>query len=140
LLRTNKPIFFTGGTNGKQNFRIQGAICGGGTRSHRSSSHSPCVQDEDYEHVLEQVDAVYLALPNHLHKEYAVRAADAGVHVLCEKPMAVTEQECEAMINAAQNNGVKLMVAYRLHFEKGNLEAISDDQEKTPGKAPHFYL
>jgi glucose-fructose oxidoreductase len=100
----------------------------------------PAFSYEDYEHVLEQVDAVYLALPNHLHKEYAVRAADAGVHVLCEKPMAVTEQECEAMINAAQNNGVKLMVAYRLHFEKGNLEAISDDQEKTPGKAPHFYL
>jgi predicted dehydrogenase len=44
--------------------------------------------------------------------------------VLCEKPMAVTEKDCEAMIEAAGENGVKLMVAYRLHFEKGNLEAI----------------
>jgi len=43
-------------------------------------------------------------LPNHLHREYTVRALDAGVHVLCEKPMAVTEEECEAMIRAAERN------------------------------------
>lgn len=78
----------------------------------------------DYGRVLSNVDAVYLALPNHLHREYAVRAAAAGVHVLCEKPMAVTEEECRAMIKAAEQNDVKLMVAYRLHFEAGNLQAI----------------
>jgi len=70
------------------------------------------------------VDAVYLALPNHMHREYAVRAAEARVHVLCEKPMAVTEKECTEMIDAAEKNGIKLMIAYRLHFEAGNLEAI----------------
>jgi predicted dehydrogenase len=79
---------------------------------------------KDYGRVLSNVDAVYLALPNHLHREYAVRAAAAGVHVLCEKPMAVTEEECRAMIKAADQNQVKLMIAYRLHFEAGNLEAI----------------
>ena len=79
---------------------------------------------KDYGRVLANVDAVYLALPNHLHREYAVRAAAAGVHVLCEKPMAVTEEECRAMIKAAEQNNVKLMIAYRLHFEAGNLEAI----------------
>ncbi len=79
---------------------------------------------DEYDRALESVDAVYLALPNHLHRDYAIRAASAGVHVLCEKPMAVTEKDCEAMIKAAEENGVKLMVAYRLHFEKGNLEAI----------------
>jgi predicted dehydrogenase len=79
---------------------------------------------EDYEHALSQVDAVYLAVPNHLHREYAVRAAAARVHVLCEKPMAVTEQDCQAMIGAAEQTGVKLMIAYRLHFESGNLKAI----------------
>lgn len=79
---------------------------------------------KEYEQSLSQVDAVYLALPNHLHREYAIRAADAGVHVLCEKPMAVTEEECQAMIDAAEQNNVKLMIAYRLHFEAGNLEAI----------------
>ena len=79
---------------------------------------------EDYDQALSVADAVYLVVPNHLHREYAVRALEAGVHVLCEKPMAVTEEECEAMIEAAENNDVKLMVAYRLHFEKANLEGI----------------
>lgn len=70
------------------------------------------------------VDAVYIALPNHLHREYTERAARAGVHVLCEKPMAVTEEDCLSMIRVAEENGVKLMVAYRLHFEEANLKAI----------------
>jgi predicted dehydrogenase len=69
-------------------------------------------------------DAVYIALPNHLHREYTERAARAGVHVLCEKPMAVTEEDCLAMIRVCEENGVKLMVAYRLHFEEANLKAI----------------
>jgi predicted dehydrogenase len=70
------------------------------------------------------VDAVFIALPNHLHREYTVRAARAGVHVLCEKPMAVTERDCEAMIEETDRNGVKLMIAYRLHFEEANLAAV----------------
>lgn len=69
------------------------------------------------------VDAVYLVLPNHLHHDAAVAAANAGIHVLCEKPMAVTEKECEDMIRAADENDVRLMIAYRLHFEEGNLTA-----------------
>lgn len=72
----------------------------------------------------DRIDAVYIALPNNLHREYTVRAARAAVHVLCEKPMAITEQECEAMIRAADDNGVKLMIAYRLHFEEANLRAV----------------
>lgn len=79
---------------------------------------------EDYDRALSEVDAVYLALPNHLHREYTVRAAEAGVHVLCEKPMAVTVDDCHAMIDASENAGTKLMIAYRLHFEAGNLEAV----------------
>jgi len=79
---------------------------------------------EEYEHALSAVDAVYLAGPNNLHRDYAVRAAKAHVNVLCEKPMAVTEDECREMIDAAKLNRVHLMVAYRLHFEAGNLEAI----------------
>jgi glucose-fructose oxidoreductase len=70
------------------------------------------------------VDAVYIALPNSMHAEYSIRAAQAGVHVLCEKPMAVTERECQAMIRAPQKHKVKLMIAYRLHFEEANLKAI----------------
>ena len=72
----------------------------------------------------DDVDAVYIALPNDLHCEYTVRAARAGVHVLCEKPMATSEDECRAMIRACADAGVQLMIAYRLHFEPANLEAI----------------
>jgi predicted dehydrogenase len=81
---------------------------------------------DQFEECLESggIDAVYIALPNHLHREYTERAARAGVHVLCEKPMAVTEEDCLAMIRTAEENGVKLMVAYRLHFEEANLKAI----------------
>ena len=52
------------------------------------------------------VDAVYIALPNTLHREYTVRAARRGVHVLCEKPLATTEAECRAMIDACRRSGV----------------------------------
>jgi len=70
------------------------------------------------------VDAVYIALPNHMHRAYAEPAARAGIHILCEKPMAFEEAECEAMIAEAEKAKVKLMIAYRLHFERGNLQAI----------------
>jgi glucose-fructose oxidoreductase len=70
-----------------------------------------------------EIDAVYIALPNDMHKDYTVRAARAGLHVLCEKPMAVSAGECEEMIAATRDAKVKLMIAYRLHFERANLEA-----------------
>ena len=70
------------------------------------------------------IDAVYIALPNHMHRAYAEAAARAGIHILCEKPMAFEEAECEAMIAEAERAKVKLMIAYRLHFERGNLRAI----------------
>jgi len=71
-----------------------------------------------------EIDAVYIALPNSMHREYTVRAAQAGIHVLCEKPMAVTEEECRDMIRAAAQANVRLMIAYRLHFDKANLSAV----------------
>jgi predicted dehydrogenase len=70
------------------------------------------------------VDAVYIALPNHMHLAYAEAAANAGVHILCEKPLALHEKDCEDIITVVENAGVKFMVAYRLHFERGNLNAI----------------
>jgi predicted dehydrogenase len=79
---------------------------------------------DDYDACLERVDAVYIALPNSLHAEYTIRAAQAGVHVLCEKPMAVTSRDCQAMIDACRRNRVKLMIAYRLHFEEATLGII----------------
>lgn len=93
---------------------------------------------EQYDQALAAVDAVYLTVPNHLHREYAVRALDKGVHVLCEKPMAVTAEECEAMIRAGENSGAKLMIAYRLHFERGNLDAIKIGQSGRLGELRIF--
>lgn len=71
-----------------------------------------------------RLDAVYIATPNSEHCSWTERAAAAGLHVLTEKPMAVTEEECQRMIRATEGRGLWLMVAYRLHFEKVNLEAM----------------
>lgn len=80
----------------------------------------------DYEQLLASgdIDAIYLALPNDMHRQYALPALQRGIHVLLEKPMATSEADCEAMIEAARNGNAKLMIAYRLHFEPATLAAI----------------
>lgn len=85
------------------------------------------------------IDAVYIALPNAMHREYAVRAARAGVHVLCEKPMALRTDECLEMIDTAQDHAVKLMIAYRLHFERANLKALDIVRSGQLGAARIFH-
>ena len=64
-----------------------------------------------------EIGAVYIALPNSMHCEYTVKAAEAGKHVLCEKPMAISSAECRRMIDACKQAKVKLMIAYRIHFD-----------------------
>jgi len=71
-----------------------------------------------------EVDVVYIILPNGLHAEYTVRAAEAGKHVLCEKPMATTVADCERMIAACQKANRQLMIAYRAQYEPFNRSAI----------------
>ena len=85
-----------------------------------------CYSYREYDQCLREgyIDAVYIALPNSLHCDFAVRAARAGIHVLCEKPLAVTEQECRRMIQAADQADTKLMVAYRLHFDEANMNTV----------------
>lgn len=83
----------------------------------------------DYDHLedllgIARADAAYIALPNGLHREVTERCARAGVHVLCEKPMAETVDDCTAMIEVCRQHAVKLMIGYRLHFEAANLSAI----------------
>jgi predicted dehydrogenase len=85
-----------------------------------------------------EIDAVFIALPNHLHCEYTVRAAEAGVHVLCEKPMAVTADECRKMVHACETAGVRLMIAYRLHFDLANLKAVEIAQSGELGELRLF--
>lgn len=80
------------------------------------------------------VDIVYVVLPNSMHAEYTIRAARAGKHVLCEKPMAVSSGECEAMIEACRAAGRKLMIGYRSHFEPHNIHAMRLAREGAVGK------
>jgi predicted dehydrogenase len=70
------------------------------------------------------IDAVYIALPNSMHAEYTIRAAKAGKHVLCEKPMAANVDESRAMIQACAAARKKLMIAYRCQYEPANLRAV----------------
>lgn len=82
-----------------------------------------------YDHYLDLlrsdvVDAIYMALPNWMHHDYTVPALQAGLHVLLEKPMAVSEAECRSIEAAAKASGARLMIGYRLHFEPATLEAI----------------
>ncbi|QRN97190.1 Gfo/Idh/MocA family oxidoreductase [Archangium violaceum] len=114
--------------NARKNSRLV-ALVSGDPQKHRAlgKRHGVPVYTYDrYEEclALPEVDAVYIALPNAQHAEYAVRAARAGAHVLCEKPLALDENQCLEMIRAAEESDVKLMTAYRLHFESTNLAAM----------------
>jgi len=106
------------------------------SRKYRCDAYS----SEQYEECLrrDDVDAVYIALPNTMHAEYTVRAAQTGTHVLCEKPMATSESDCRRMIIACDDAGVRLMIAYRLHFESANLEAVKLVTSGRLGKARFF--
>ncbi|MEK6482213.1 Gfo/Idh/MocA family oxidoreductase [Catalinimonas sp. 4WD22] len=81
----------------------------------------------------EDIDIVYVVLPNAMHAEYTIRAAQAGKHVICEKPMAITSEECQQMIDACNNADVKLSIGYRLHFEPHNQEVMRLGQNKVMG-------
>ncbi|WBS05329.1 Gfo/Idh/MocA family oxidoreductase [Pseudoduganella sp. SL102] len=84
------------------------------------------------------IDIVYVCLPVSMHAEYTIRAAKAGKHVMCEKPMALSSKECEAMIAACRQAGKKLMIGYRCHFEPYNLEAIRRARAGEIGKLRYF--
>ncbi|HTE05304.1 MAG TPA: Gfo/Idh/MocA family oxidoreductase [Planctomycetota bacterium] len=81
---------------------------------------------DGYDRLLQSgdIDALYIGLPNHLHADFAIRAAGARVHVLCDKPLAVNGRQCLAIADAVRASGIKFMVAYRLHFDAANLAAL----------------
>ena len=80
-----------------------------------------------------EIDIVYVVLPNSMHEEFVIRAAKAGKHVICEKPMAITVEECDRMIAACKNAGKQLSIGYRLHFEPHNREMMRLGNEKVFG-------
>jgi glucose-fructose oxidoreductase len=81
----------------------------------------------------DEIDIVYVVLPNAMHAEFSIRAAQAGKHVICEKPMAVSVEECDAIIDACEAAGVKLSVGYRLHAEPYTQAVRRMVKEKTFG-------
>jgi predicted dehydrogenase len=91
---------------------------------------------EDLEHIRDNkaIDAVIVCLPNSMHAEYTSRSAKTGKHVLCEKPMAISVAESEQMISACKAANVKLMIAYRLHYEPLTLKTIKMIRDGAIGK------
>ena len=77
-----------------------------------------------------EIDIVYVVLPNSMHAEYTIRAAKAGKHVICEKPMAISVSECEKMIEACDKAGKKLAIGYRLHYDPFNIELMRLGQNR----------
>jgi len=80
------------------------------------------------------IDIIYIVLPPSMHAEYVIRAANAGKHVWCEKPMAVTEAECKSMIEACAKNKVKLSIGYRMQHEPNTKQIIQFRKDLTYGK------
>jgi predicted dehydrogenase len=116
---------------GCQKAKLVGAISGTPAKLPvwQSKYHIPAANCYNYQN-LEQIkdnpniDAVYVITPNATHKDFVIQAAKAGKHVICEKPMAVSPEECQEMIDACKTAGVKLLVGYRMHFEPKTLEVI----------------
>jgi xylose dehydrogenase (NAD/NADP) len=90
----------------------------------------PRVYDQ-HQAVLEdpEVEAVYIPLPNSMHREWTIRAAEAGKHILCEKPMGLTAAECREMIAVCRERGVRLMEAfmYRFHPQQAAIQELLAD-------------
>jgi predicted dehydrogenase len=125
-----------------ENSELAALVTGNPEKNRKLSEryHVNAYNYEDLEKAFEKerIDAVYIATPNILHREHTERAARAGVHVLCEKPMATIQEDCEAMIAAAEENNVKLMIAYRLHFNDANLHAVGIAESGDLGEIRYF--
>ncbi len=121
---------FMPGVKLSDNCRITGIVSGHRDKAERVAQQygvpaSSIYSYQDMERMRDNasIDAVYVALPNSMHAEYSIRAANAGKHVLCEKPMAVSVAECQKMIDACKKADRKLMIAYRLQYEPNTLKA-----------------
>ncbi len=85
-----------------------------------------------------EVDAIYVGLPNSMHCEYTVRGAQAGKHVFCEKPMAISSAQCRQMIDACRDAKVRLMIGYRVHYDPTWKRAIQIIESSDFGQLESF--
>lgn len=99
-----------------------------------------CYNYENFDNIKNNpdIDAVYIITPNGLHHDQAIRVANAGKHVICEKPMAVNAKEGQEMVDACKKANVKLLVGYRMHFEPNTLEIIRMRKNGEFGKVLFF--
>jgi predicted dehydrogenase len=132
--------FMRGAAQGKTS-KITGLLSGHRDKAEHIAAQYGVPKDsiysyEDMDRIRDNkaIDAVYVALPNSMHAEYTIRSAKAGKHVFCEKPMSISVKEAEAMIAACKAANVKLMIAYRLHYEPITLKAIQMVRDGTLGK------
>ena len=132
---------FIGGVQGSSTSKITGLVSGHRDKAEQFAARlgvpkSSIYSYEDMDRMRDNksIDAVYVALPNSMHAEYTIRSAKAGKHVLCEKPMSTTVSDAEDMIAACKAANVKLMIAYRLHYEPTNLRAIELIRQGALGK------
>jgi predicted dehydrogenase len=122
---------FIAGVQASSTSKITGLVSGHRDKAERFAARlgvpkSSIYSYEDMDRMRDNksIDAVYVALPNSMHAEYTIRSAKAGKHVFCEKPMSTSVRDAEDMIAACKAANVKLMIAYRLHYEPTNLRAI----------------
>lgn len=132
---------FMPGTRNTTNSTITGLVSGHRDKAERIAAEYGVPKEsiysyENFDEIAhnKSIDAVYVALPNSMHAEYTIRAAKAGKHVLCEKPMATSVADSEAMIAACKAANVKLMIAYRCHYEPTNLRAVQLIRDGALGK------
>lgn len=128
-----------------KNSRLAGLVSGDPVKARRVAAQYGVPEKniynyQNYDSIRDNpdIDIVYVCLPVSMHAEYTIRAARAGKHVLCEKPMAMSSGECAAMIGACRQAGKKLMIGYRCHFEPTNLEAIRRARAGEIGKLRYF--
>jgi len=121
--------------------RITGLVSGHRDKAERIAAQYgvPKTAIYDYQNYDEiarnpDIEATYIALPNGMHAEYTIRAARAGKHVLCEKPMATSVNDAQAMMDACRKANKKLMIAYRCHYEPTNLRAVQLIREGSLGQ------
>jgi len=132
---------FMRGVQTSPNSQITGLVSGHRDKAERIAAQYGVPKDSIYSYEdmdrfkdNKAIDAVYVALPNSMHAEYTIRSAKAGKHVLCEKPMSTTVKEAEDMIAACKAANVKLMIAYRLHYEPLHLKAVKLLRDGALGK------
>jgi predicted dehydrogenase len=121
---------FMPGTRMGQFGQITGLVSGHADKAHKLAAEYGVADNaiytyENFDSIRDNpnIDAVYIGLPNSMHMEYTIRAAQAGKHVLCEKPMATSVADAQAMIDACKKANRKLMIAYRCHLQPSHMKA-----------------